>query len=81
METLPLLGPDFGQAVIDGVRPQWAERQLQSNSEGGGEAAAGQGVLGEGAIDEHAPEQLETPVISGRVGAEIDQRGVAKLSA
>jgi hypothetical protein len=48
---------------------------------GGGEAAAGQGVLGEGAIDEHAPEQLETPVISGRVGAEIDQRGVAKLSA
>jgi hypothetical protein len=30
---------------------------------------------------EHAPEQLETPVISGRVGAEIDQRGVAKLSA
>ncbi len=40
METLPLLGPDFGQEVIDCVRPQWAERQLQSNSEGGGEAAA-----------------------------------------
>ena len=45
-----------------------------------GGAAAGEVWLEQGAIDEDVSQEFQPPAVAPRVGTEIDERGVAKLS-